>query len=356
MTPLYIALGVENDAAQRAIYLVDHGADILCTTNSGADIFAQICSNTSLSDQQSYDLILLLLSRLEPNSTPTKAYSTHFLSRPSAVQALFKASSASRLKTLTLLLSSLGLHQRINDLDKASSPSLTALDHALQSAEHSRRQHLTKLSAYAAGSARARALEQKLVYDNRQGLGPRAAEAYESWPAVLELLLSHGAKRACEVDSSPRLHDTEYIDQPGFWDLSEIFATGFTPRTQPNQQNWKLLYELARYPASWKDETLALMKEQYEYGIWRPNIKALEEDMSGGDGDDGEKGKISVFDLLQALSEVSLDQRQRSKGAKDPEEDSTWIRVVDDGSEGTADVEVEVINGKLGRKRTVKVE
>ena len=356
LTPLYSALSSENGAEQRAIFLANHGANLLCTMDSGADIFVQVCSNTALSDQQSHDLILLLLSYLEPESTPTQTFSSHFLHLPSSVLELIRASATGRLKTLTLLLSTLGLHQRVNDFDPTSFSKLTALDHALQAAEYSRRQHIVKLSAYAAGPARTRALENKLVYDSRQGAGPRAAEAYESWPSVLALLVSHGARRACDIDPDPRLHDKEYIEQPGMWDLNEIFMAGFTPQTQPNRENWTLLYELARYPVGWKQETLELMKEQYADGIWRPSLVALEEGYGVKEGEGTED--IGVDDLVRVLSNVhfqgpgaDMDEGGNSETGK-----SVWIRVVDDTSNGIQDIEVEVVNGELGRKRAVQVE
>lgn len=240
-TPLCIALETNLDPARRGRFLLDKGADPLVLNDRGRDIFYSISNNVALADQESHDLIQHFLLHLDPNIE--LAYRKHYLSNPNSSNAISAAADRGKQQTLSLLLS-LGLSSCINNPDRTKSPPWTPLDQALHSAELSRRGHMQLLASYKAGAARTRALEQNLVYDEHQGPPARAAEAYRSYPGVINTLRNAGAKRTCELDGNLK---GDYIEQPADWDKNEIQNYGFTPQTQPNLEAWSGLYGLAKY-------------------------------------------------------------------------------------------------------------
>ncbi|KAJ5681826.1 uncharacterized protein N7477_001766 [Penicillium maclennaniae] len=240
-TPLCIALETNLDPERRGRFLLDRGADPLVLNDRGRDIFYSISNNAVLADQESHDLIKYFLLHLDSNIET--AYRKHYLCNPHSSNTISAAADRGKPQTLSLLLS-LGLASCINDPDRTKSPPWTPLDQALHSAELSRRAHMRRLASYKAGAARARAIEQGLVYDEHQGPPARAAEAYRSYPEVITILRNAGAKRTCELGGSPT---GEYIEQPGDWDKSEIQDYGFTLQTQPNLESWKGLYDSAKY-------------------------------------------------------------------------------------------------------------
>ncbi|KAJ5128779.1 hypothetical protein N7526_006945 [Penicillium atrosanguineum] len=240
-TPLSIALETNLDPARRSRFLLDRGADPLVLNDRGRDIFYSISNNVILADQESHDLILYFLLRL--NSNVQTAYRKHYLSNPDSSITISAAADRGKHRTLTLLLS-FGLASYINSPDRTKSPPWTPLDQALHSAELSRRAHMKGLASYKAGATRTRALEQNLVYDEHQGPPARAAEAYRSFPEVIKILRDAGAKRTCELDGNLK---GDYIEQPGDWDDNEIQDYGFTLETQPNFEAWNGLYALAKY-------------------------------------------------------------------------------------------------------------
>ncbi len=97
-------------------------------------------------------------------------------------------------------------------------------------------------------------------------------EAYWAFPATIDILRKHGAKRAWELGPE---YNCENIDQPGDFDLNNIYTTGFSPDTQPHLKHWSVLYELAKYKPGWKEERLKLVIPWYEDGTWRPQCEVL---------------------------------------------------------------------------------
>ncbi|RHZ54021.1 ankyrin repeat and protein kinase domain-containing protein [Aspergillus thermomutatus] len=271
-TALTIALGTDLDPARRGLFLLSKGADPLVLNDLGRDIFFAIVNNTVLTDQASHDLIQTFLRHLNPDIQ--QAYTQHYLPNANSHHTLFAAAERGKPLTLTLLLS-LGLAPRINELNPSKSPSWTVLDQALHSAEISRRSHMRRLADHKPGASRNQAIEQNLVYDELQGPPARAAEAYRSFPAVIRILRDAGGKRACELDG--RLSG-EYIAQPGEWDFTAIYGYGFTPRMQPNLEEWKGLYEMEKFSEQWKENRMKDLKEEYEEGRWRPDVRMLEEE------------------------------------------------------------------------------
>jgi ankyrin repeat protein len=278
-TPLSIALETKDDPARRGTFLLKKGADMHVTNDQGKDIFFSIANNAVLHDQDTNDLIQRFLQHLDPNAKITKTYQQHFLPNPGSVHALFASADRGKPLTTSLLLT-LGLKSRINDLNNIKSPPLTALDHALHSGELSRRAHMEKISTHKAGPAQRQAIQANLVFDDEQGPPSRAAEAYNGFPEVIRRLRGEGAKRACELDPVPdeRLLDRVYIQQSRFWDWTSIYNFGFTPATQPDREHWDVLYELARYPAGWREKQVEELFERYTDGIWRPDVRFLEEE------------------------------------------------------------------------------
>ncbi|GFF99040.1 ankyrin repeat, PH and SEC7 domain containing protein secG [Aspergillus udagawae] len=273
-TPLTIALETDLDPAQRGLFLLSKGADTLVLNDRGRDVFFSIVNNTALTDQASHDLIRTYLHHLNPDIQ--QAYTKHYLPNANSYHTLFAAAERGKPLALTLLLS-LGLATRINELDPSKLPPWTVLDQALHWAEISRRAHMRRLADHKSGASRNQALEQNLVYDEAQGPPARAAEAYRSFPAVIRILRDARAKRACELDGNSTATG-EYIEQPWEWDFTEIYNYGFTPRTQPNLEQWNGLYEMARYSERWQKDRLNAWKEEYEAGRWRPDIRLLEEE------------------------------------------------------------------------------
>lgn len=352
LTPFSISLGTEQDPGRRALYLAEKGANICTFTDQGKDIFFQIVSNRALTDQQSHDLInqvLSIMAEREANwTTPREVFETYFLPGSGVAHTLYAAATAGLVKTLNLLLD-LGLCTCINRVDGGRIP-LTALDYALQAAESSRRAYMQLLPAAMTEAARRRALATNAVYDTSQGGPARAAGAYWGLPDVLRLLRSRGAKRACELEPVPRLDllQAEYILQPGVWDIQEIYDTGYTPQTQPNKDQWRLIYELARYPADWKDETVSSLGELYEEGFWRPHVRLLEASQ-----DTGENIIKEVVDKIVTVQK-ERDYGQDNHGGSS----AVWIEASDHGSSGNNlgyVVEIEILaSGRLGGRRRRK--
>ncbi|GFF84755.1 hypothetical protein IFM61392_06536 [Aspergillus lentulus] len=275
-TPLTIALETELDPARRGLFLLNKGADTLVLNDRGRDIFFSFVNNTALSDQASHDLIRTFLHHLNPDIQ--QAYTKHYLPNANSHHTLFAAAERGKPLSLKLLLS-LGLATRINELEASKRPPWTVLDQALHWAEISRRAHMRRLADHKPGASRDQALEQNIVYDEGQGPPARAAEAYRSFPAVIRILRDAGGKRACELDGSSTATG-EYIEQPWEWDFTEIYRYGFTPRTQPNLDQWNGLYEMTRYSERWQKDRMNAWKEEYEEGRWRPDVRMLEEEQS----------------------------------------------------------------------------
>ncbi len=82
----------------------------------------------------------------------------------------------------------------------------------------------------------------------------------------------HGAKRAWELGPE---YSCENIEQPGDYDLNNIYGDGFTPDTQPHRQHWSVLYELAKYKPGWKEARLEQVIPWYDEGTWRPELGVL---------------------------------------------------------------------------------
>ncbi|KAJ5129203.1 uncharacterized protein N7515_005242 [Penicillium bovifimosum] len=237
-TPLSIALETKLDSARRGRFLLHKGADPLVLSDRGRDVFYSIANNIALTDQDSHDLIQHFLRRLSPDIH--NAYTKHYILNPNSNESLFCC--CKQRETAHNQPPSLPRH--INEPDKTKSPPWTPLDIALHRAELGRRAHMRKLATYKPGSARVRALEQSLVYDETQGPPVRAAESYRGFPDVIRILRDAGAKRWCEIEGTTK---GDYIEQPREWDQEEMQKYGFTPETQPNAQAWTGLYELARY-------------------------------------------------------------------------------------------------------------
>ncbi|KAJ5908339.1 hypothetical protein N7495_001021 [Penicillium taxi] len=240
-TPLSIALGTDLNPARRGRFLLEKGADPFVLNDQGLDILFFIANNAVLKDRESYDLIQYFLLYL--GTDMKKVYETNFLPNPNSTNTLSAAAGRGKPLTVALLLT-LGLVSRINDPDRTKSPPWTPLDHALHYAELSRRAHIRGLASYRYGVSRTKALENNLVYDDHQGPPARAAEAYKSYPEVIEILCNAGAKRTCDLE---RNINGDYIEQPGAWDRNEIQGYGFTRESQPNVEDWKDLYRLANY-------------------------------------------------------------------------------------------------------------
>ncbi|KAF7175036.1 hypothetical protein CNMCM7691_005504 [Aspergillus felis] len=272
-TPLTIALETDLDPARRGLFLLSKGADTLVLNDRGRDIFFSIVRNTALTDQATHDLIRTFLHHLNPDIQ--QAYTKHYHPNANSYYTLFAAAERGKPFTLTLLLS-LGLATRINELEQSKPRPWTVLDQALHWAEISRRAHMRRLADHKSGASRNQALEQNLVYDESQGPPARAAEAYQNFPAVIRILRDAGGQRACELDGGSSTG--EYIEQPWEWDFTDIYQYGFTPRTQPNLEQWNGLYEMARYSERWQKDRLNAWKEEYEEGRWRPDVRTLEEE------------------------------------------------------------------------------
>jgi hypothetical protein len=97
-------------------------------------------------------------------------------------------------------------------------------------------------------------------------------EAYWAFPTVIEILRKYGAKRAWELDPQ---NDCENIEQPADYDINNIYNNGFNPSNQPHREHWNVLYELARYTPSYKQNTLERAVSWYKEDEFRPQIEVL---------------------------------------------------------------------------------
>ncbi|KAI9790680.1 MAG: hypothetical protein M1833_001769 [Piccolia ochrophora] len=319
-TPILRALSHKTQATFRASILLEAGADLLATDDRDSDFLSKITFNDGLSDGESFHLIQTYLAHISPDRNI--AFS-HF--KNTHTKALWNASAFARLKTLSLLLD-LSNAASINTLD-TTHQSRSALDWALNHAELSRQAHIIACGTRKPGAPLEHARAQKLLYDEgSQGPPTRAEEAYFAFPKVIALLLSKGAKRACDF-----VEDPENISQPGEFDFYDIYRYRITPDTQPFRDMWQPLYDLARYPEAWMENTiLSTMREQYENGEFTPVVEAI-------------KGSKEV---ASALEEMSI-----AKG------EGGWAKAVKVGRVGTQWENIRVkIEGGVVTEEEIQLE
>lgn len=184
--------------ARRGRFLLDKGADPLVLNDRGRDIFYSIANNVFLGDIESHDLIQHFLLHL--NTDIHMAYKKHYLYNPNSSNTLLAVADRVKLQTLVLLLC-LGLTSGINSPDKTKSPPWTPprSSSSLRGTQPACTAHTEGLASYKLGAARAKALEQSIVYGEYQGSPVRAAEAYRAYPQVIKVLREAGAKRTCEL-------------------------------------------------------------------------------------------------------------------------------------------------------------
>ncbi|GES62717.1 ankyrin repeat protein [Aspergillus terreus] len=281
VTPLSIAFSIRGDAARRGLFLLDKGAlpDIL--SDRGQDILYWVADNEALSDQATCDLIIIILQRMSTTSNIYETYQLRFLHNQMSNWTLFRAASLGKLQT-TILLLSLGLRTRINDL--LPDTNCTVLDTVLHQAENYRRNHMEQLAKYKPGPARRAAVAAVALHshEHQGGKTYQRAEAYHAFPKIMRSLREAGAQRRCELESGTTDStdmDGTYINQPQLWDWAFIYMSGFTPATQPHREQWAMLYELARYPTEWP--VVDYMVEWYENNTWRPDVRFIEEEKDG---------------------------------------------------------------------------
>ncbi|KAK2785625.1 hypothetical protein FQN52_007164 [Onygenales sp. PD_12] len=386
-TALYAALLTDHDPARRAKYLVRKGASVVIHANDGKSVFFPITYNINLSDQQSHDLIVDLLSHLVQSEAGLvdikQAYQKHFLSAPEAILTLSQAAIAGRVKTAELLLD-LGLERGINKLVE-NDPPYTTLDIAIIRAEARRQAHIDSLASYTSNAARQRALATGDVYgkgyeaSNREAPS-RAAEAYSGAPKVLRLMRSRGAKRAWELEpvvsnaNPPNIKDIypKLDHQPDLWDVMDLYWLGFTIETQPNRQDWDILYELSRQPENWRSQLVGMLRELYEGGAWRPDIKMLDDAVKSQDSKDTGKDNVPqvpdkefLREIMTMLAGIGKPESKKRTGKKAADgQKVVWIEAREttrygaNGLHRTAPghvLQVELLGTKaLGERRRIK--
>ncbi|EEP77689.1 predicted protein [Uncinocarpus reesii 1704] len=377
-TAMYYSLLTERDPFRQAIYLLNKGANLTTYANDGKNIFFPITYNVVFSDQQSHDLILELLTHLVRTEAGLKdkkeAYEKYFRPAPANILALSEAAKAGRVQTMNLLLD-LGFEKDINKLVETDPP-FTVLDHALLSAASRRYDHMEALASYTSGAARKRARAAGNVYGRSNESPSRAAEAYAGSYKVLHLLRSRGAKRACELESlaSSKRLDLRHM-YPKYWlhpdvcDVMHLYWLGFPPETQPNRNDWDILYELSRYPENWRDQLVDILRELYEDGVWRPDLKLLERAVKGSSSAKATTLEVPDNEFLQKIVTLltTLGKTDPSTAASDAKDQgSVWIEARETTSSGPNglhrtipgyNLEVELLGTKgLGKTRRVKAE
>jgi hypothetical protein len=115
------------------------------------------------------------------------------------------------------------------------------------------------------------------------------------------------------------VYSCENIEQPGDYDLNNIYGAGFTPDTQPHFQHWAVLYGLAKYKPGWKKAQLERVIPFYEDGTWRPGVE-----------------------VLSSWSELREELEKRSENG--------WIKAI---SEENLMVEVKMKDGRIIERRLV---
>lgn len=314
-TALYIALGnahFDEVHEKRAFSFVNASANLLTRTKEGKDILCSVVENTTLEDDDSLRLIRRLLSHIagthdDDAASMHRIYTQEFLPHPSSIVTLSAASTAGRLKTTKLLLD-LGVsnHPNLNlpyrppsDDDYSPNPFRTVLDTALAAALAARQHHLDRLAVYKPGPERRYAVASNALYENlplssaafEQGVKvspARAAEAYASFPAILQFLRDRGAKRSCELDLVPdaEVLDVDYLPKlrprgdasyPDLWDVKCMYELGYTWATVPDCERWKIGYELSRRLSGWRETLVGELRWMYGQGIWRPHLQMLKD-------------------------------------------------------------------------------
>jgi hypothetical protein len=113
-------------------------------------------------------------------------------------------------------------------------------------------------------------------------------------------LRKHGGKRAWELGPE---YPCDNIEQPGFYDLINVYNEGFTPDTQPHREHWAVLYELAKYPPGWERALLERdLIPWYEIGQFKPCVEVLQSWTELGE----ELGKRSEDGWIRAIFAETL--------------------------------------------------
>ncbi|KAK2749483.1 hypothetical protein FQN57_006417, partial [Myotisia sp. PD_48] len=266
------------DARKRALYLLEKGADPLRRGTKGDDVFCNLMTNDFLSDKDTHDILLELLSKIakikgESPEDAQSIYQKYFLPSSRAICTLSTAVSAGRLKTTKLLLE-LGLAEKINDI-LPGDPPRTILDAAIWRAGMIRDNHFHQLAKYRDKESRKRAIAEKVVYQVQKESPERAAEAYAAAPKILHVLQANGAKVSGELPGFKPTMELCLPYQPDYRDVQDLWWLGLTLDTQPDREEWEILYKVTRFPESWREQVVDLLFEDYSEGAWRPDMDLL---------------------------------------------------------------------------------
>lgn len=393
MTPIFCALQSSDiDASGRGIYLLRRGASLTALADELKDIFYALVWNRSLSDSQCYNLTIQILAHVE-GSPPRlddehdnlvlkykPVYQSHFQPFSSeerqraSLLSIWVAATSGRLLTTRLLLDLASpsktllneptvAYRRFFRGTSSRDPPETLLDRAILCAEDLRRLHIDSLRLFKAGVARERAITQNLAFDSVDILFPEhAAEKLANMGGVLRMLRhEYGAKKAIEmIPEEEKQLRTDIMNQQfyfvagGPWDLTVLYECGYTPETQPQRDEWRILYELSTYCEDFDEKLLEALKSRYidedDEGEWRPHIKLLKTAVPVNKTPDTE-----VFTRVRDRLLPRILSMFKELGKVD-EEGRVWIEACDETSiSAEAKWEVEVLDGgNVGKTRKIK--
>jgi hypothetical protein len=185
-------------------------------------------------------------------------------------------------------------------------------------------------------------------------------------PRILRMLRhEYGAKKAIEMlpesgDETQKqlrtdiMNEQFYLVAGGAWDLTVLYECGYTPETQPQRDQWRILYELNTYCDDFDEKLLRCLKAKYidedDEGEWRPHIKLLKTAVPSK--------KTAGTDVFTSVRDRLLPRiiaMFKELGRVD-EEGRVWVEACDETSvSAEAKYEVEVLDGgTVGRTRKIK--
>lgn len=382
------------------MYLLRRGASLTELIDEAKNIFHSISSNPSLSDSQSYNLIVQILAHLEGSPATLEigdkhegivlkyrpVYRSHFQPfsseqrQRSTLLSIWVTATSGRLLTTRLLFDlneipedllnepTIFYNRFFRDISSLDLPG-TLLDRALMVAEDVRRQHIDSLRFFKVGAARERAITQNLAFGTTDmGFPKHAAEILANMPPILRMLRhEYGAKKAIEMipeesdDEKQKQLRTDITNHQfwfvtgGAWDLIVLYECGYTLETQPQRAEWRILYELNNTCCDDFDERLLrTLKDKYfnvdDEREWRPHIKLLKTAVPLKRNPD-----MDLFTRIRDRLLPRIISMFKELGIVD-EEGRTWVEASDETSFwGEAKCEVEILSGgKVGETRKIK--
>ncbi|KAH7128483.1 hypothetical protein B0J11DRAFT_525061 [Dendryphion nanum] len=297
-------------------FLLDAGAKPDIANDYQENFILRLVSNYTLMDADSLSAMKFLIS--QKTFTPTVLSS--FIATID-LSAFVSAATSGRLETLSYLLS-IGFTKFINTPVTQNNTEMTILDATIFAADSARLTYITHFSSLATNAVPSPDIEPTLYTTNAYirltygGPSPaRAREAYWAFPAIIRLLLSHGAKRIAQTLQSG----------PSWTDAVSLPILHLNCATQPHREHWSVLYECEELKPGWEDDAWDMFKEEWGEAVGLGNDEYDEDEGGKPDID----VPVMVFERWPRVREVLGEERGK---------EGWWKAVMRDGRK----VEVQV--------------